>query len=133
MKVFDHPGSLAAVCRRVQVPIAADESIRRAADPLMAAFAEAADIAVIKCTPLAGVRRSLEVAAAAGLPCMVSSALETGVGLAARLALSAALPDPVLLDTYSLNDSGQVARAGSWSLVFWCGVLRTTPKPGAFR
>jgi O-succinylbenzoate synthase len=84
---------LAAVRRRVDVRIAADESIRRADDPLKVAVAGAADIAVIKCTPLGGVRRSLEVAAAAGLPCVISSALETSVGLAAQLALAGALPE----------------------------------------
>ncbi|ONI88964.1 O-succinylbenzoate synthase [Actinosynnema sp. ALI-1.44] len=83
---------LAAVRRRVDVPIAADESIRRAEDPLKVAVAGAADIAVIKCTPLGGVRRALRVAEAAGLPCVVSSALETSVGLAAQVALAAALP-----------------------------------------
>ena len=83
---------LAAVRRRVDVPIAADESIRRAQDPLAVALAGAADIAVIKCAPLGGVRRALEVAQACGLPCVVSSALETSVGMAAELALAAALP-----------------------------------------
>jgi o-succinylbenzoate synthase len=77
----------------VDVRIAADESIRRAADPLRVALAGAADVAVIKCTPLGGVRRALRVAEASGLPCVVSSALETSVGLAAQLALAAALPD----------------------------------------
>src|SRR5690606_19947585 len=84
---------LAAVRRKVDVPIAADESIRRAEDPLRVAVAEAADIAVIKCTPLGGVRRALRVAEAAGLPVVVSSALETGVGLGAQLALAGALPE----------------------------------------
>ncbi|MEV2221568.1 o-succinylbenzoate synthase [Nocardia vinacea] len=84
---------LAAVRRRVDVRIAADESIRRAEDPLRVAVAGAADIAVLKCTPLGGVRRALQVAEAAGLPCVVSSALETSVGLAAQLALAGALPD----------------------------------------
>jgi o-succinylbenzoate synthase len=83
---------LAFVRRRVDVRIAADESIRRADDPLKVAVAGAADIAVIKCTPLGGVRRALEVAEACGLPCVVSSALETSVGLAAQLALAGALP-----------------------------------------
>lgn len=83
---------LAAVRRRVAVRIAADESIRGAVDPLALALAEAVDLAVIKCTPLGGVRRSLQVAEAAGLPCVVSSALETSVGLAAQLALAGALP-----------------------------------------
>lgn len=84
---------LAAVRRRVEVRIAADESIRRAEDPLRVAVAGAADVTVIKCTPLGGVRRSLQVAEAAGLPCVVSSALETSVGLAAQLALAGALPE----------------------------------------
>ncbi|MBW0009539.1 MAG: O-succinylbenzoate synthase, partial [Pseudonocardiales bacterium] len=84
---------LATVRRKVTVPIAADESIRRAEDPLRVAVAAAADIAVIKCTPLGGVHRSLRVAEAAGLPCVVSSALETSVGLAAQTALAGALPE----------------------------------------
>jgi O-succinylbenzoate synthase len=84
---------LVTVRRKVTVPIAADESIRRAEDPLRVAVAGAADVAVIKCTPLGGVRRSLQVAEAAGLPCVVSSALETSVGLAAQLALAGALPN----------------------------------------
>ncbi|MFC9893401.1 o-succinylbenzoate synthase [Nocardia sp. NPDC127579] len=84
---------LAAVRRKVDVRIAADESIRRAADPLRVAVAGAADIAILKCTPLGGVQRALEVAEAAALPCVVSSALETSVGLAAQLALAGALPE----------------------------------------
>jgi O-succinylbenzoate synthase len=84
---------LAAVRRAVDVRIAADESIRRAEDPLRVAVAGAADIAVIKCTPLGGVRRALRVAQACGLPCVVSSAVETSVGLAAQLALAGALPE----------------------------------------
>lgn len=84
---------LADVRRRVDVPVAADESIRRAEDPLRVAVAEAADVAVLKCAPLGGVRRALAVAQACGLPCVVSSALETSVGLAAGLALAGALPE----------------------------------------
>jgi O-succinylbenzoate synthase len=84
---------LAAVRRRVDVRIAADESIRRADDPLRVAVAHAADVAVLKCTPLGGVRRALRVAEAAGLPCVVSSALETSIGLAASVALAGALPE----------------------------------------
>ncbi|MFC7617413.1 o-succinylbenzoate synthase [Actinokineospora soli] len=83
---------LAAVRRRVDVRIAADESIRRAEDPLRVAVAGAADVAVLKCAPLGGVRRALAVAEACGLPCVVSSALETSVGLAAEIALAGALP-----------------------------------------
>ncbi|MFL6141923.1 MAG: o-succinylbenzoate synthase [Labedaea sp.] len=84
---------LASVRRKVSVRIAADESIRRAEDPLRVALAGAADLAVIKCAPLGGVRRALHIAEAVGLPCVVSSALETSVGLAAGLALAGALPE----------------------------------------
>ncbi|MDQ0378880.1 o-succinylbenzoate synthase [Amycolatopsis thermophila] len=84
---------LAAVRKKVEVRVAADESIRRAEDPLKVAVAGAADVAVIKVAPLGGVRRALEVAEACGLPCVVSSAVETSVGLAAGLALAGALPE----------------------------------------
>ena len=84
---------LAAVRRRVDVPVAADESIRRAEDPLAVVLAGAADVAVVKVQPLGGVRAALEVAQRCGLPVVVSSALETSVGLAAGIALAAALPE----------------------------------------
>ncbi|XVQ16106.1 o-succinylbenzoate synthase [Spirillospora sp. CA-255316] len=84
---------LARVRLRVDVPVAADESIRRAEDPLKVRAAEAADIAVLKVQPLGGVRAALRVAEACGLPVVVSSAVETSVGLAAGLALAAALPE----------------------------------------
>jgi O-succinylbenzoate synthase len=84
---------LADVRRRVDVPVAADESIRRADDPLKVRAQEAADIVVLKVQPLGGVRGALRVAAQCGLPVVVSSAVETSVGLAAGLALAAALPE----------------------------------------
>jgi O-succinylbenzoate synthase len=54
--------------------------------------AGAADIVVLKVQPLGGVRAALRVAEACGLPVVVSSAVETSVGLAAGVALAAALP-----------------------------------------
>jgi O-succinylbenzoate synthase len=84
---------LAALRRRVEVPVAADESIRRAEDPLAVRAAGAADIVVLKVQPLGGVRAALRIAEACGLPVVVSSALETSVGLAAGVALAAALPE----------------------------------------
>lgn len=84
---------MAALRRRVDVPLAADESVRRAEDPLRIAGLDAADIVVLKVQPLGGVRRCLDVAAACGLPVVVSSAVETSVGLAAGVALAAALPE----------------------------------------
>ncbi|MCW2665114.1 MAG: Mandelate racemase/muconate lactonizing protein [Frankiales bacterium] len=75
------------------VPVAADESIRKAQDPARVAVAGAADLVVVKVAPLSGVRRALAVAEGCGLPVVVSSALDTSVGLAAGIALAAALPD----------------------------------------
>jgi len=87
---------LAELRRRVKymgIPIAADESVRKAADPLAVARAGAADLLVIKAQPLGGVGRALGLVAEAGLPAVVSSALDTSVGLAMGVALAAALPD----------------------------------------
>lgn len=84
---------LAALRRRVDVPIAADESIRLASDPYRVAALEAADIAVLKVQPLGGVQACLTIAERIGLPVVVSSAVETSIGLAAGVALAAALPD----------------------------------------
>jgi O-succinylbenzoate synthase len=84
---------LATVRRRVDVPIAADESVRWAEDPVRVARLGAADLVVLKVQPLGGVRACLRLAEQVGLPVVVSSALETSVGIAAGLALAAALPE----------------------------------------
>ena len=79
--------------RLVDVPLAADEGVRKAVDPeRVAGLREAADLVVLKVAPLGGVAAALRVAEAARLPAVVSSALDTSVGLAAGLALAAALP-----------------------------------------
>ncbi len=86
---------LAELRRRIAhlgIPVAADESVRKAADPLAVARAGAADILVLKAQPLGGAHRALALAARAGLPVVVSSALDTSVGLAMGAALAAALP-----------------------------------------
>ena len=75
------------------MPIAADESIRRAEDPYRVRDLEAADIAVLKVQPLGGVRACLRIAEDIGLPVVVSSAVESSVGIAAGVALAAALPE----------------------------------------
>lgn len=77
----------------VEVPIAADESIRRSGDPQRVKELDAADVAILKVQPLGGVRRCLELAEMLAMPVVVSSALETSVGLAAGVALAAALPE----------------------------------------
>ncbi|MDO5698684.1 MAG: o-succinylbenzoate synthase [Dermatophilus congolensis] len=77
----------------IEIPIAADESIRKADDPLRVAEAEAADLMVVKVAPLGGVRNAIRIAEQVGLPAVVSSALDTSVGIRAGVALAAALPE----------------------------------------
>jgi O-succinylbenzoate synthase len=83
---------MATLRRRVDVRLAADESIRTAADPMRVVGLEAADIVVLKVQPLGGVRACLRLAERCGLPVVVSSAIETSIGIAAGVALAAALP-----------------------------------------
>ena len=83
---------LALLRRRINIPVAADESIRRAADPLAVVRAGAVDIAVLKVAPLGGVAALLRIAAAIDIPVVISSALDSAVGIAAGLAAAAALP-----------------------------------------
>ncbi|MDR2114119.1 MAG: o-succinylbenzoate synthase, partial [Bifidobacteriaceae bacterium] len=114
---------LARIRRQVDVPIAADESIRRASDPFRVKALEAADLVVLKVQPLGGVRACLHLAAELDLPVVVSSAVETSVGLAAGLALAAALPDldyacglgTLTLLEGDLVESGQVTvKSSGW-------------------
>jgi o-succinylbenzoate synthase len=83
---------LAELRRRVDVPIAADESIRKADDPLAVVRAHAADIAVLKVAPLGGISVLLDIAAQIDVPVVISSALDSAVGIAAGLTAAAALP-----------------------------------------
>ncbi|SOJ53306.1 o-succinylbenzoate synthase [Mycobacterium simulans] len=84
---------LAELRRRVDVPVAADESIRKADDPLGVVRAGAADIAVLKVAPLGGVSALIEIATQIDIPVVVSSALDSAVGIAAGLTAAAALPE----------------------------------------
>lgn len=86
---------LAEVRTRVKymgIPVAADESIRKSSDPLAVAREKAADLLVIKAQPLGGITHALQIITAAGLPVVVSSALDTAIGLSQGAALAAALP-----------------------------------------
>ncbi|VBA35053.1 o-succinylbenzoate synthase [Mycobacterium innocens] len=84
---------LAELRRRIDVPIAADESIRKADDPLAVAGAGAADIAVLKVAPLGGVSALLAIAAQLDIPVVISSALDSAVGIGQGLTAAAALPE----------------------------------------
>lgn len=84
---------LAQLRELVDIPVAADESIRKASDPLRVARLRAADIAVVKVAPLGGVGRLLDIAAAIGIPLVVSSALDSAVGMSRGLLAAACLPE----------------------------------------
>ncbi|WP_233533004.1 o-succinylbenzoate synthase [Antrihabitans sp. YC2-6] len=88
---------LVQVRRRLpHIRIAADESIRRAEDPLRVARLGGLDVAVVKVAPLGGTRRLLALARELGefgIPLVVSSALDSAVGMNAGLAAAGALPE----------------------------------------
>jgi O-succinylbenzoate synthase len=108
----------------IDVLVAADESIRRASDPMRVVRLEAADVIVVKVAPLGGVRSALAIAGECGLPTVVSSALDTSVGIRAGLALAAALPElpfacglsTVALMAGDVTDNSLVPAAGSIAL-----------------
>jgi O-succinylbenzoate synthase len=75
------------------IPIAADESVRKAEDPLLVARAGAANILVIKAQPLGGITAALSIVREAGLPVVISSALDTSVGLSMGAFLAASVPE----------------------------------------
>ncbi len=123
---------LAAVRRKVEVRVAVDMSIRYAVPPLAVSLTEAADIAVLRCGPLGGVRRALRIAETAGLPCVVASNLETSIGLAAGLALAGALPElPFACGLGTATVLGGDVVAASRSLLPVDGYLPVAPMPAA--
>jgi o-succinylbenzoate synthase len=84
---------LVEVKRLVDVPIAADESIRKAEDPLLVFRAKAADVAVLKVAPLGGVARFLDIGRQCDISMVVSSALDSAVGMARGLLAAGCLPE----------------------------------------
>lgn len=77
----------------LKIKIAADENVRKADDPLAVARAGAADILVLKAAPLGGISKAIEIAGQANLPVVVSSAMESSVGLSMGAFLAAKLPN----------------------------------------
>lgn len=84
---------LARVRRAVDVPLAADECVRSIADARRLRALDAADAIVLKQQPLGGVRSALVIAEEARVPAIVSSMMETSIGIMAGVALAAALPE----------------------------------------
>lgn len=122
---------LARLREQVRVPLAADECVRSVADARRLRELGAADVLVVKVQPLGGFAAAQEVVAAAGLPVVVSSMIETSIGLAVGLAFAASLPDLPLacgLATARLLALDVVADP----LVperGWLGVRRVEPDP----
>ena len=79
--------------RGVDVRLAADEAVRKSDDPLKVARMGAAEVIIVKVQPLGGVNAALAIAEQSGLDAVVSSALDSSVGLAGGIALAAALPE----------------------------------------
>jgi O-succinylbenzoate synthase len=103
---------LARLRRSVDVPLAADECVRSVDDARRLAARHAADVVVLKVQPLGGVRAALRVADAAGVPAIVTSMRETSVGIAAGLALAAAMPElPYACGLTARLPDGDVVRA----------------------
>lgn len=121
---------IAAVRRKVGVAVAVDQSIRDAADPLGLDLTEAADIAVLTVSPLGGVRRALRVAETCGLPCVVSAAVESSIGIAGALALAGVLPEHPMAAEVGMAAllAGDVVSAGR-SLIPEGGQLPVAPMP----
>jgi O-succinylbenzoate synthase len=75
------------------IPVAGDEVIRKAADPFKVDLNGAVDILMLKVSPLGGINRAKAIAAHHKLPVVVSSALESAVGISHGIRLAASLPE----------------------------------------
>jgi O-succinylbenzoate synthase len=123
--------SMVELRRRTDVPLAADELVRLRPDPLEVAEMGAADILVVKVQPLGGVSRTLDLATRAGISVVVSSALETSVGIYSGLLAASLLKDlPYAcgLGTVSLIE-GDPTRAPLVSMNGELEVRRPEPDP----
>ena len=75
--------------KRVDVKIVGDEVIRKAKDPFAIDLTGAIDYLMLKVQPLGGIQRAHKIAEHHGLPVVVSSALESAVGINYGLILAA--------------------------------------------
>ena len=78
---------------QLPIPVVGDEVIRKASDPFAIDLTGAVDILMLKVAPLGGINRALQIAKHHGLPVVVSSGLESAVGISHGLKLAAALPE----------------------------------------
>ena len=77
----------------VDVKIAGDEVLRKAKDPFAISLDGAIDILMLKVSPLGGIKRAMDLASHHKLPVVISSALESAVGISYGLALAARVPN----------------------------------------
>lgn len=75
---------------KIEIKVAVDEVIRKSVDPFEVDLTGAADLIIIKSSPLGGNRRALAIVDHFALPYVVSSALESAVGIGQGLELAAA-------------------------------------------
>ncbi len=79
--------------KRIDIKVAADEVVRKSQDPLTLDLEGAADLIILKSSPLGGIRSAMTIAEHFSLPVVVSSALESAVGIAQGIRLAAALKE----------------------------------------
>jgi len=78
---------------RIPLKIAVDEVIRKSADPFALDLQGAADVVMLKVQPLGGIKRAHAIAEHHNLPVVVSSALESAVGINYGLILAASFEE----------------------------------------
>lgn len=123
---------VAALRRRVDAPVAVDQSIQESPDPLALRLEDAVDIAVLSAGALGGVRRALRIAENCDLPCVVAADVQASIAIAGGLALAGVLPDTgfahtlggaLLLDGDVVNEARHLAPVD--------GYLPVAPMPAA--
>ena len=77
---------------KIDIKIAGDEVLRKAADPFTVDLKGAVDIVMLKVQPLGGIARAHQLAKHHNLPVVISSALESAVGINYGLILAASFP-----------------------------------------
>lgn len=117
--------------RRTGIKLAVDELVRFGSDPMVVAESGAADLLVLKVQPMGGVNAILDLANRSPLPVVISSALETSVGMYSGLlaaSLVEDLPFACGLGTVSLL-AGDVVKTPLVSFDGFVDVKRLDPDP----
>ena len=79
--------------KSLDVKIAGDEVLRKAKDPFAISLDGEIDILMLKVSPLGGIKRAMDLASHHKLPVVISSALESAIGISYGLALAARVPN----------------------------------------